>query len=61
MCSSGIVSVLAIVLQIAGVLALLIGFFVSLAGRSSVEGIGAGIFLTGVVMFILGARISGVC
>lgn len=61
MCSSGIVSVLALTLQIIGALALLVGFFVGLTSRDYTRGGGVGIFLGGAIVFVIGSRLSGVC
>lgn len=61
MCSSGVVSVLALTLQIIGAFALLGGFFVGLTSRDYTRGVGVGIFLGGAVAFVIGARLTGVC
>lgn len=61
MCSSGVVSVLAIFLQTVGLLALMIGFFRGLGDPKSREGWSSGVFLAGVVAFAVGTRISTLC
>lgn len=61
MCSSGAIAVLAICLQILGVIAIVTGFFGSLAKWEKPNGVGAGIFVVGVVALVVGTRMSGYC
>lgn len=61
MCSSGVVTVLAIFLQTAGVLALTIGFFSGLGDPEARDSWGLGVFLAGVVAVTVGTRISTLC
>lgn len=60
-CSSGIATVLAVSLQTAGLLALLIGFFSGVGDPDSREGWSAGVFLAGVIALAFGSRIYTLC
>ena len=60
MCSSAII-ILADLLEVFGIGAIIIGFFNSVTQSNMESKWGAEVFLLGVVAFVVGSRISGLC